>query len=329
MLTFNNVGCTHRETNTFVKYSAIHSERNKEEELRRFRVRPWPLRSTGDPISGDLSSFDALLNCVEANRCSALFDEESWLRRVWMFCDGSGSSADFTSDDATEELMQLEHDMRSNDEWCIMHCGNCAAERMLIEWLMEHDLDTLKILIDEGLATVGNELFCPDGQPESLLAIAAKHLCLPKAVRMLLACGADPNADMVYMSINEDYIPTWGAGGLAWADVRGRWHGYYNDQHYDDVADKINILTALAEAGGEVFNAWDAYEGRKDYKAEFAACVPLWSAERARASQRIKDQFETVVALVGIVSFWRRATAAPDSKAAKAAIARAVKRARG
>ena len=34
------------------------------------------------------------------------------------------------------------------------------------------------------------------------------------------------------------------------------------------------------------------------------------------------------VALVGIVSFWRRAAAAPDSKAAKAAIARAVKRAR-
>ena len=313
-------------------------KRNKEEESSQFRVRPWPLRGALRTAKDYHSDFATMQDCIEANFGWALFDDESWLRRVWMFCHGSGSSDDFTSDDATEELMELEDDMRLNDEWRLRHTASWAAERMLIEWLMEHDLDALKLLIDEGLLTVGNELFDPEtlewqsfsgGQSESLLAIAAKHLCLPKAVHMLLACGADPNAEMVHLSFNGGYVPTCGPGGLAWSDVRGYWHGYHNDRHYDDVADKINILTALAEAGGEMFDAWNAYERRKDYEVQFAACDPLWSAELARASQRIKDQFETVVALVGIVSFWRRAAAAPDSKAAKAAIARAVKRARG
>ena len=77
-----------------------------------------------------------------------------------------------------------------------------------------------------------------------------------------------------------------------------------------------------------MFHAMDAYDGCKNHEAKSAACSRLFDVECARKSAIVKQRFETVVTLVGIVSFWRRVAAAPDSKAAKAAIARAVKRAR-
>lgn len=92
---------------------------------------------------------------------------------------------------------------------------------------------------------------------------------------------------------------------------------------------KLVILTALAKAGGEMCDAHTEYQHyKKSHKAEFDLCSGLFGDEIRRIQSYARQRFETVVALVGIVSFWRRAAAAPDSKAAKAAIARAVKRAR-
>ena len=116
-------------------------------------------------------------------------------------------------------------------------------------------------------------------------------------------------------------LPTCGPGALACLDVRGEWPAF--------PADKLAILTALANAGGEMCDAWSEYQSDKEaHKAEFELCSKLFDAEIQRNQADARQRLETVVALVGIVSFWRRVAAAPDSKAAKAAIARAAKRAR-
>ena len=233
---------------------------------------------------------------------------------------------DNTSDDAFETLA---YEMITNEEW-----GHrpCDAQRCLLEWLMEHDLDGLRVLLDEGHVHVGDDLFEPctmewqsfsGGEPESLLAMAAKHVCSPAAVRLLLDRGADPNAELVHLSFNGGYLPTCGPGGLAWSDVRG----YWLCGTAEDDAKRAAILTALSEAGGEMFDAWDAYDGREAFEGERDLCYQLFKAETKRREADFRQCLETIVAVLGIVSFWRRAAAAPDSKAAKAAIARARKRA--
>ena len=80
MLTFNNVGCTHRETNTFVKYSAIHSECNQctlptvDELTIELRDNPW-LSAVADVKSAqDLSraSKQAVLEADTGAKAEAL-----------------------------------------------------------------------------------------------------------------------------------------------------------------------------------------------------------------------------------------------------------------
>ena len=68
--------------------------------------------------------------------------------------------------------------------------------------------------------------------------------------------------------------------------------------------------------------------GMVDTRPGKVICNQLFQEELERASRDARQRLETVVALVGIVSFWRRVAASPDSKAAKAAIARVAKRAR-
>jgi len=309
-----------------------------------FRARPWPVVVGGHvdlnakqalyPSTnvGNLSSFAEMVDCLESKKSGLtdLFDDPRWRKRMWGHCEGSGASNDFMTEDADDEFLELEYDMRLGDEWGIMDRPH-AAERELLEFLMEHDLKSLEILLDDGLVCGTSDIFeahaCEwqsfgGGEPESLLAMAAKHVGSPEAVRMLLARGADPNSELVHLSFNEWMQPTYGPGALACNDVGRHWC-------FDEVK-KVAILTALGEAGGEMFHAYDAYCGRKGYEVESAACSALFRTEQERKSveQPTKRRIETVVALVGIVSYWRRVAAAPDSKAAKATIARLMKRAR-
>ena len=195
---------------------------------------------------------------------------------------------------------------------------------------MDGDLDCLAFLIRHGILHVGEDLFPPCtqewkedgdvGEAESLLSLAAKDACSPAAVRLLLDHGADPNGELVPCSFNGGYLPTCGPGALAGLDVRGEWSA--------SPADKLAILTTLANAGGETLEACEEYRNATGHEAARAVCNQLFQEELERASRDARQRLETVVALVGIVSFWRRVAAAPDSKAAKAAIARAAKRAR-
>ena len=149
------------------------------------------------------------------------------------------------------------------------------------------------------------------GEAESLLGIAAKKVCSPRAVRMLLDKGADPNTEFAHLTSNGGDLPTCGLGGLALNDIQGAWEGSFED--------KMQILTMLTEAGGETFNAIQMYDGREAFKKELAVAHELFSKECDRRSLAARTRLENVVALAGIVSFWRRAAAEPDSRAAKQA----------
>ena len=300
-----------------------------------FRGRYWPpsaahaldhahrtLRWLGDD---DVESrFGVYIEYMETELDFDIFKEQSWRKILWGGCEGSGASDDCMSDEADEELEALKEEMIENDLWGFRYDGRdgLAALRMLITWLMEHRLDIIINLLDEGMLHVGNALFpaCfqpwhdafSSGEAESLLSIAARDVCNPNAVRMLLGRGADPNCELVHLSFNGQYDPTCGPGGLACHDVRGYWRGSKEN--------KLEVLTALAEAGGEMCDAYDWYDRKSDkFTAELQLCARLWSEEMARVQQKARVRFENVVALNGIVSFWRRLAALPGSKAAVAA----------
>ena len=339
----------------------------EETQVAQFRARPWPVvrgserdldakrkavRGYGPRPDIDHSDFANLLMRVEREvdlqwlRTNSLlikqghgpligpvplafdlFAQESWRAQVCHECHlpvDANQLMDAEADAAFAELKA---------RWCddgTVGRDLCYGVRELIKWLMNADLDCLTFLIRQGILHVGEDLFPPCtqewkedgdvGEAESLLSLAAKDACSPAAVRLLLDHGADPNGELVPRSFNGGYLPTCGPGALACLDVRGEWPAF--------PADKLAILTALASAGGETLEACEEYRNATGHEAARAVCNQLFQEELERASRDARQRLETVVALVGIVSFWRRVAAAPDSKAAKAAIARAAKRAR-
>ena len=312
-----------------------------------FRARAWPVVVGGwadlqtkraavrarRRSKGRCASFLLLSECLEETGGYFLSSEPSWRKQVWSFCNGITSDDDLMDDSLDDIFLQLQNDMRLNDEWCLWH-RPYAAERQLLEWAMEHDLDGVARLIDEGLVCAWGDIFdsCTlphqsfaGGEAQSLLAMAAKHVAAPAAVRLLLKCGADPNCEMVHLSFNGADLPTCGPGALAYNDVAFHWRGVGDTgKGRGDTGVKVEILTALAEAGGEMFNAYDAYRGIKGREALLDTCSALFDRECERNRAAAKQRFQTVVALVGILSFWRKEAAAPHSKAGKAAIARCV-----
>ena len=156
-------------------------------------------------------------------------------------------------------------------------------------------------------------------------------------MRLLLEHGADPNGELVHLSFNGAYLSTCGPEGLAKLDVRCNWTNRF--------ADKMEVITLLGNAGGEMCGAYSEYcngkeheheecyseycDGKEhEHEQECSVCSALFQEELGRKSRVARARFETVVALVGIISFWRRAAAAPGSAAAMGAVRRAYKQAR-
>ena len=285
-----------------------------------------------DPVH----DFEGLLERIEKYitkrtgvKCNFdLFAQESWRSQMWSSCHMPVDEHQLMNAQADAAFADLKEMMC--DEW-VVEQDACAAVRQMVMWLMEHDLDGLRFLIREGPLHVGDDLFppctqewqsCGVGEAESLLSLAANDVCSPAAVRLLLDHGADPNGELAPRSFNGGYSPTCGPGALV----------CLGDEWATNTDVKLAILTALADAGGEMCDAYmyqSQYQSDKAaHKAEYELCSKLFDAEIQRKQADARQRLETVVALVGIVSFWRRVAAAPDSKAAKAAIARAAKRAR-
>ena len=288
----------------------------------------------------DCADFETMLTFLEERHLPPLFYDESWRRRMWKYCYPDNAIVYDPYDDAA--FQQLEDDMRSGLFNSDVYKRSMAAERELLEWLMEEDLDNLGDLLDAGHVHVGANLFerhisphyymanFEGGDAESLLAMAAKDVCSPEAVRFLLDRGADPNSELVHLGINVD-LPMDGPGALAWNDINDHWcraatvavarssdqsDGAFAAAHAADTAIKVEILTALANAGGEISEACRAYHGREGFETQFDACEVLFDAKE-RADR--KRRWENVVALVGILSFWRRWTYRRGSRAAQRA----------
>jgi hypothetical protein len=300
-------------------------------EVRTFKVRAWPPPDPryreihrAPPEDPDPPYFDALLDRVDKARTVQLFDEPSWRDQMRDHCDGSDDKAawdSLTADEIDDKYEELEEDMRSGE---FGGDDPYAAERLLLAWLAEHDVNVLELLIDEGLVHTGEGLFTPfvqewqfetgdgggGGESETLLCIAAKDACSPRAVRMLLDKGADPNTEFIHLTVPFATPPTCGPGGLALSDIRNAWSGSFKD--------KMEILTLLVNAGGEAYNAMDMYKCQ-EYEEETEFTSDLFIAECNRASAAARTRFENVVALCGIISFWRHIAAVPTSRAAKKA----------
>ena len=115
-----------------------------------------------------------------------------------------------------------------------------------------------------------------------------------------------------------DYAPTEGCGGLAAADVRDEWCFRESTTEI-----KLKILELLMQYGDtNGIHAVTEYQDRPTFKDMHNDCLTAWVDMEWRKSVEHRQRFETVVALIGIISFWRRATNEPDSKAAQSAAKR-------
>ena len=197
-----------------------------------------------------------------------------------------------------------------------------SAIHALAVWLCAHRVDGLEAMLDADLFNVGDWLFnnMGDVQPRtvSLLAIAAIDACSPEAVALLLSRGACPHANVPYEDLCASKEAA-GMEGLANLDVAGLWCG--------SECAKMRILCLFSEHGGYALGAETIYHDAGNMNASYK-CKALFQDQLDRASDTARARWHGVMARVAIVSFWRRAAAAPDSKAAKAAIARVAKRAR-
>eukprot|EP00966_Prymnesium_polylepis_P093085 2155150-Prymnesium_polylepis.1 len=292
-----------------------------------FRVRRWPppAKVFADATRGEHEElpahrFNEMLDRVEEVRGVRVLDEPSWRTKMWSSCNGIDSPDDLATPEADSAFEQLEVDMREGDAFPQWDPVPEGAERTLVAWLAENDVDVLALLVDEQWLSTGCRLYPPcmrgwqhdsGGEPESLLCIAAKEVCSPRAVRMLLDKGADPNTEFAHLTFNGAYNQTCGPGGLALSDIQGEWNGCFDD--------KMEILAMLADAGGDTFSALEMYDGREPFEQELAVVQKLFGRECKQRSTAARTRFENVVALVSIVSAWRRMAAAPGSGAAKRA----------
>ena len=198
--------------------------------------------------------------------------------------------------------------------------------RNFLLWLLEHRPSGIRALLDAGMLHLGGDLFprCYlfDGTytpsiPTSLLGMATMDLCSPAATEFILSMGASPNVVLFPIAFEGDYAPTQGCGGLAIADVRDEWCFRESTN-----ADKLRILELLMEYGDDGHDAVMQYDGRPRFKEMYDRCLTIWATEWDRKSKERRQRLETVVALTGIISFWRRITNEPDSKAMRKAAKR-------
>ena len=249
-----------------------------------------------------------------------LFADESWREHMHIFCHDGYPRARETEDEAFARLKEAMDDTEWDDP-----DEPFQAIRLLVEWALKYRIDGIAALLYADMLHVGRRLFpqvssgshSPGFRSRSLMAIAARDVCSPEAVDFLLSRGADPEAEMYEGGWPE---PTSGPGSLAIRDVAGDWKG--------SSTDKAAIIRSLCLAGADAYLPYEKYHAawcdcKLEYpgvwKRQMDACWALCEEQAAKRARDTRVKIGNMVALIGIVSFWRRLAAAPGSAAAKKA----------
>jgi hypothetical protein len=187
-----------------------------------------------------------------------------------------------------------------------------APIRMLFVFLMRHELVGLGHLINSKHTHVGSDLFqwakhlsFLDGCRTSLLGIAIFDAQAPDAVLMLLKKGANPN-DVLNL-----YACAMMGGRLGVEAVLDK------SRDAPEICGTEKAITCVkhmleygVDPGAALCEIYD--EG-------YPTLEPVLDKALKAQRQRIRQRFSNVVAIVGIVAFWRRVASAPDSRAAQGA----------
>jgi hypothetical protein len=188
-----------------------------------------------------------------------------------------------------------------------------APIRMLFVFLMRHELVGLGHLlnckcahVDGGLFQWAKHLSFRDGCRTSLLGIAIFDAEAPDAVLMLLKKGANPN-DVLNM------YPCCVMGGRMGVEA-------VLDKSNDapmvcGTKKAITCVKHMLKYGAEPGAASLEIYGEGGEPTLKPALDKAFEAQL----QRIRQRFTNVVAIISIVSFWRRVASAPDSRAAQGA----------
>ena len=240
-------------------------------------------------------------------------------------------------DSTWQEMMKHSVDEDDDDEerflYQIYACGSAevlkrdeySSMRMILIWCMIHRVDALEALLDKHVVHPGRVLFPKlygvEHYRPNLLGMAAIDVQSADVVRMLIARGADARG-VLNMGMCDIMGAVCGAEAVAQIDARGAWQKkIWKAGNVPSPSTAAEVMQALLEGGSEWCGVYSAYtySARKSYPKDVSA---LTSAARARETAHIKQRFENVVAIVGIVSFWRRLAASPDGSAAQKAAKR-------
>ena len=277
-------------------------------------------------------NFEQRSSLIEHVHSYDIWEDPLWREFISIYVPCKGNRP--TDDEFAEFRGEME-DGDWDDEWHEFNHGEVSevsqeeylALRLLYAFLLKHRVDMMETLIDLDYAHVGCQLFPRNRRFEngknykvySLLGIALFESQNVDAVRMLLERGADPrdchaHSDGSRFMHAPDVHDCYDGAELV------IWYDRFNGFEADGVANEM--LVALFEYGADWVNA-SFWTDRADNTDEEMKSIV--SSACAAQSARNLQRWHNVLAIVQLIAFWRRAAAAPDSKAAL----RAAKRFRG
>lgn len=241
--------------------------------------------------------------------------------------DGTGTAtfdmSDARFDEEVEECTMLMRgidfdEIHGDDEFL----DENPSLRMILAWCMLHRLDILGVLIDRHIVHVGcmlfpkwNGHFHNDGCRQSLLGMAAIDCQSAAATKFLIERGADPNGCLNKHSCDVmGYVC--GAEAVAQRDAAGDWREFVANCTVPSPSTALEVMQVLFDAGCDTFGARMAYSEKTHEQ------TAVFLAADAKRSGEIRQRWENVVAIVAIVSAWRRFAAAPDGAGGTRAVKR-------